>query len=227
MRCPDCGGKLRVYRTYHRTDTTTRHYSQCQECMTRHITETNYVGPVKGKRSVVDDLTRWGMSEVKAKKLAKAQPASLLKQYCDNLPGIIRDYEQQNGTVKDRGGFLSWVIESRYPLNNGNNGHQNGHEPPPIFDLPETTPPTMEEAAWQEACSTLQRQMTRATYDAIIAPTRLASVQDGVAIIAVKSDTAKDWLENRLRDTVKRALASVISIKDVKFILEKTHAKEA
>ena len=230
MRCPDCGGKLRVYRTYRVSDTHRRHYRKCVDCGEGFKTE-EFLGDrltADKRANTVDALKYWGLSDIKARQLAKAYPASVLKEYSSNLLSIINSYEAKNGPVRDKASFLAWAIEKQYSDNgNGLNGHQNGQEPP-IFDLPETTPPTMEEAAWQEACSTLQRQMTRATYNAVIAPTRLMSVQDGVAIIAVKSDTAKAWLENRLRDLVQGALASVIEdVEDVKFLLEKMHANEA
>jgi len=89
------------------------------------------------------------------------------------------------------------------------NGSQSGTEAP----LPSTVtfaPPSVDEAIWAETQSVLQRQMTRATYDAIVQNTRLMGHDDGVYIVGVQSGMAKEWLENRLRDVVQRALSSVI-----------------
>ncbi len=74
----------------------------------------------------------------------------------------------------------------------------------------ELSPPSVDEAIWSETQSVLQRQMTRATYDAIVQGTRLLGHQNGVYIVGVQSEMAKEWLENRLRDVIQRALASVI-----------------
>lgn len=93
----------------------------------------------------------------------------------------------------------------------------------PVVDWPtepqNAVPP--EEALWSETQSMLQRQMTRATYDAIVQGTRLMAHENGVYTIGVQTDMAKEWLENRLRDVIQRALASVIGVNEieVEFVL--------
>lgn len=76
---------------------------------------------------------------------------------------------------------------------------------------------TREDVVWQETKNILQRQMTRATYDAVIQGTRLDmfSSEDHVAVVGVKTDMAKEWLENRLRDVIERTLASVIGVESI------------
>ena len=93
--------------------------------------------------------------------------------------------------------------------NGRGNSSPSGTEipPPPTVTL---APPSVDEAIWSETQSVLQRQMTRATYDAVVQGTRLIGHDDGVYIVGVQSDMAKEWLENRLRDVVQRALSSVI-----------------
>lgn len=71
-------------------------------------------------------------------------------------------------------------------------------------------PPLITEAIWAETQSNLRRQMTQATYDAIIQGTTLVEQNDNVYVIGVHSDMAKEWLENRLHDIVQRALSNVI-----------------
>jgi hypothetical protein len=70
--------------------------------------------------------------------------------------------------------------------------------------------PTVHEAIWAETQLTLRRQMTQATYDAIIQGTSLIGKSNGTFIIGVQSEMAKEWLENRLYDIVQRALAGVL-----------------
>lgn len=227
MKCPDCGGSLRVYRTYHVSDSHTRHYRQCAACGERFKTEeTMGERLTAGKRAnAVDALTRWGLSDAKARKLAKAHPAALLKEYSSNLTAIIQGYEAQNGPVRDKAAFLAWAIDNRYEPGSS---HRNGHTPP-VETIPAALPAippqpavSVEESAWQQATGIMQSQMTRATFDAVIQPTRLISLDDGVAIIGVQSDMAREWLENRLSDVVRRALASVCEVQQIQFLLEKT-----
>jgi hypothetical protein len=78
--------------------------------------------------------------------------------------------------------------------------------------LPSLTPPSVNEAIWAETQSLLRPQMTRATYDTIIQGTRLIRREDGIYIIGVQTEMAKEWLENRLQDIVRRALSSVVGV---------------
>ncbi len=139
MRCPDCGGALRVYRTYHLSDTATRHYRKCQGCGARYASD-EVLGArmtAESKSDAVDALTRWGVTPGKAEAIARKESASVIKGYSHNLAAIMLDYEAQNRKpVQDPAGFLAWVIETRYPLpganghGNGNgNGNGNGHKP--------------------------------------------------------------------------------------------------
>lgn len=84
-------------------------------------------------------------------------------------------------------------------------------------------PSSVDEAIWSETQSVLRRQMTQATYDAIIQGTRLIERDNGVYLVGVQSEMAKEWLENRLREVVQRALSNVLgaSVK-VRFTLLST-----
>ncbi|MCB0191251.1 MAG: hypothetical protein KDJ65_04850 [Anaerolineae bacterium] len=79
----------------------------------------------------------------------------------------------------------------------------------PSFPSP-LAAPSMDEAIWSETQLMLRRQMTQATYDTIIQGTRLISQSRDSYIVGVHSDMAKEWLENRLRDIVQRALSGVV-----------------
>jgi hypothetical protein len=69
------------------------------------------------------------------------------------------------------------------------------------------------EDVWQETLNQLRLQMTRSTFDTWLAGTRLLDVQrslpddTNVYIIEAASSMAVDWLENRLKETITRALA--------------------
>lgn len=72
--------------------------------------------------------------------------------------------------------------------------------------------PSVSEAIWAETQSVLRPQMTRATYDTIIQGTILLGRENGNYVVGVQTEMAKEWLENRLRDIVRRALSSVIGV---------------
>jgi hypothetical protein len=86
--------------------------------------------------------------------------------------------------------------------------------------FPSLAPPSVNEAIWAETQSVLRPQMTRATYDTIIQGTMLLGRKNGNYVVGVQTEMAKEWLENRLRDIVRRALSSVIGVSvDVEFRL--------
>ena len=72
---------------------------------------------------------------------------------------------------------------------------------------------SVEEAIWSETLSKLQGQMTKAAYDSVMQKTRLVSITDDIYIVQVATSSAKEWLENRWRVVVERALSSVIGVK--------------
>jgi hypothetical protein len=77
-------------------------------------------------------------------------------------------------------------------------------------EQPVLTPPSVTEAIWAETQQALRRQMTQATYDAIIQRTVLLQYVGNQYVVGVHSDMAKEWLENRLHDIVQRALSNVV-----------------
>ncbi len=102
-------------------------------------------------------------------------------------------------------GFRREVEERSAPDPVGNPGSQQGKAlpAPPL-------PPATGEAIWAETQLTLRRQMTQATYDAIIQRTFLLGYDDDHYVIGVRTEMAKEWLENRLYDIVQRTLSSVV-----------------
>ena len=82
--------------------------------------------------------------------------------------------------------------------------------------------PSVNDAIWAETQLMLRRQMTQATYDAIIQGTVLLNQDDNKYVIGVHNEMAKEWLENRLHDIVRRTLSSVVGVSvDTEFQLMK------
>ena len=65
-------------------------------------------------------------------------------------------------------------------------------------------------ALWKQALHELRFQMTRATFDTCMQGTYIASVQGDVVTIAVRSQYARAWLENRLLPLVQRTLTGLL-----------------
>jgi hypothetical protein len=74
-----------------------------------------------------------------------------------------------------------------------------------------TEDPALQEASWtwQLVLSELQLQMTRETFNAWLKPTRVVGRENGVLKVETGNELISDWLENRLRGTVERAVASI------------------
>jgi len=83
-------------------------------------------------------------------------------------------------------------------------------------ELEKMTPPSsqlevpVEDVIWSETLSVLRGQMTKAMFDGVMRGTQLMGVDNGVYVIKVATDMARDWLDNRLKNVVQRALTSVI-----------------
>lgn len=74
---------------------------------------------------------------------------------------------------------------------------------------------------WQAALGELQLQMTRATFDTWVKQTSVLSYEDGLFVIAVKSNFAKEWLENRLMGLIKRTLCNIVGRSvEVRFVVQ-------
>jgi chromosomal replication initiator protein len=76
-----------------------------------------------------------------------------------------------------------------------------GREASPEFDP---------HAVWQMVLSELALHMPPATYDTWVRDTVVMGYEDGEFIIGMPNAYARDWLENRLRHTIKRTLGSIM-----------------
>jgi chromosomal replication initiator protein len=66
------------------------------------------------------------------------------------------------------------------------------------------------ETAWKATLGELELQMTKATFNTWLKDARLLHHDKNEYVIAVRNDYAKDWLENRLHDTILRTLIAVL-----------------
>jgi chromosomal replication initiator protein len=66
------------------------------------------------------------------------------------------------------------------------------------------------ETAWKATLGELELQMTRATFNTWLKDTRLLGHEQDEYIVGVRNDYAKDWLENRLYDTILRTLSAIV-----------------
>lgn len=74
---------------------------------------------------------------------------------------------------------------------------------------------------WQTILDQLQLQMTRATFDTWLKDTRLISKDHQSLIVGTKNTFAKDWLENRLFNTINRTVANILGHPvDIEFIVD-------
>lgn len=65
------------------------------------------------------------------------------------------------------------------------------------------------ETAWKATLGELELQMTKATFNTWLKDARLLAKEDDEFVIGVRNDYAKDWLENRLHDTILRTLTAI------------------
>lgn len=76
------------------------------------------------------------------------------------------------------------------------------------------------DVAWKATLGELELQMTKAVFNTWLKDAQLVAVNDNRYTIAVQTAYARDWLENRLQDKVRRTLSSVsASDADVEFIV--------
>ena len=80
------------------------------------------------------------------------------------------------------------------------------------------------EQVWQAALGQLQLEMPKTTFDTWVRGTTLLTHEDGSYVIGVNNAYAKDWLENRLRATIKRTLSGIVGrTVEVRFVVWAAH----
>lgn len=78
---------------------------------------------------------------------------------------------------------------------------------------------------WHATLGELQLQMTRATFDTWVRPTRAIAFQDGSMLVGVHSPYAKEWLEHRLNTTIQRTVTGIVGQSvEVRYVVKDTQA---
>ncbi len=77
------------------------------------------------------------------------------------------------------------------------------------------------EQIWPAVLGQLQLEINRSTFDTWVRETSLLTHEDGTFVIGVPNGYAKDWLDNRLKTTIKRAITNVVGRNgiEVRFVL--------
>ncbi len=76
---------------------------------------------------------------------------------------------------------------------------------------------------WHATLGELQLQMTRATFDTWVRPTRAITYQDGSMVVGVHSPYAKEWLENRLNTAIQRTVTGIVGKSvEVRYVVKDT-----
>lgn len=76
------------------------------------------------------------------------------------------------------------------------------------------------EAAWKATLGELELQMTRATFNTWLKDARMLACNNNEYVIGVRNDYAKDWLENRLHDTIIRTLTAITGLESsIRFVV--------
>ena len=81
------------------------------------------------------------------------------------------------------------------------------------------------ERLWQAALGQLQVEMPRAKFETWIRDAELLSYEDGEFVVGVKNAFARDWLDDRLRPTIKQVLGGIAGrTVDVRFVVWQSQA---
>lgn len=85
---------------------------------------------------------------------------------------------------------------------------------------PRRAPETDWRAVWQKTLGELQLQLASSTYYTWLHDTWLEGYEDGEFIVGTANTYARDWLENRLRNLVRKTLKGIVGrTVDVKFVV--------
>jgi len=94
-----------------------------------------------------------------------------------------------------------------HPSPNQKNGQ---HPQPAIEPLGEDQERFNPEAAWQATLTEMALRLQASSYDTWIRDAKLIAHEDGEFIVGLPNAYVCDWVENRLRSTIKRILRSIV-----------------
>jgi len=73
---------------------------------------------------------------------------------------------------------------------------------------------------WQSVLGQLQMEMPKAAFDTWVRDTQVVGLEDDTLVVGVQNAYARDWLESRLRSTVRRKLVGLMARPvDVRFVV--------
>lgn len=81
--------------------------------------------------------------------------------------------------------------------------------------------------AWQATLGQLQMDMPKASYDTWVKDSRFISQKDNCITIAVNNAYARDWLDNRLKLTAERLMASILGCEKMLSFIVQTSEEES
>lgn len=71
------------------------------------------------------------------------------------------------------------------------------------------------EQAWQSLLGQLQMEMPRASFDTWVRGSKVVSCREGILKVGVRNSYARDWLANRLTETVNKILVQILNVQGV------------
>ena len=84
------------------------------------------------------------------------------------------------------------------------------------------------EHAWKATLGELELQMTKATFNTWLKDTNLVTCEADTYVIGVRNAYAKDWLENRLCDTILRTLGAIVGKPvEIRFIVASEEPRQS
>lgn len=81
-------------------------------------------------------------------------------------------------------------------------GAKEGGGMPDLFDEPEDL--------WQQVLQVLKQQLSKPAYETWLKSTRALSLQEGVLLVGVPNEFARDWLQTRLYSLIKSTASSTL-----------------
>ena len=77
------------------------------------------------------------------------------------------------------------------------------------------------ESLWQKVLSELQLQISKANFQTWLKNSNLKEINQGIAIIAVSSNFAKEWIENKYHKLILKSLRNLIpTIKTIEYVID-------
>ena len=85
------------------------------------------------------------------------------------------------------------------------------------------------EQVWHAVLGQLQMELPKSTFETWVRETQLVTQEDGTFVIGAPNAYARDWLENRLKSSIRRSLSNLLgrSSLDVQFVVWSPKPAEA